>query len=180
MRAARKPAVATNLTPALAIALDRALSRQSYDALSAALARRWKPSPPDKRRSARSLAAEIRKLARGNSTWFQRRPEASRLLAHILGSTPKKLGLVAFEIQSYASDSGHWQAHATRTTLEAAEDFAWALLTRHGGSWRICHGDRTIGRGSGYRPGEAKFSHDRTAIWSRVHHKMAAKKRRRL
>lgn len=150
----------------MTLALDSALARQSYDALAAKLARRWKPEPPDKRRSARSLAAEIRKLAVGNSTWFQRRPEAARLLASILGSTPAKLGLVPFEIQSFEDRS--WRTYDTRTTLEAAEDLAWSLLTRHGGDWRVRHGSRVIARGTGYRPGEPSFNHDRTAVWTRV------------
>lgn len=156
----------------MTLALDRALARQSYDALAAQFVRRWKPKSPDKRRSHRSLAAEIRKLTAGNSTWFQRRPSAARLLASILGSTPKKLGLVPFEIQSrpkYA-DLG-WCTHATRPTLEAAEDLVWSLLTRHGGQWRVRQGSRTIGRGAGYRPGESRFSHDRTATWTRVQKK---------
>jgi len=162
------------------IALDRALARQSYDALAAELARRWKPAPPDKRRSARSLAAEIRKLATGNATWFQRRPEASRLIAKILGSTPTKLGLVPFEIQArdLSGKNRGWSTHATRTTLEAAEDLAWSLLTRHGGEWRVRHGDRTVAQGAGYRPGERRFSHDRTAVWTRAHEDAHDKKRR--
>jgi hypothetical protein len=146
--------------------LDRALARQSYDALAAKLARSWKPRPPDKRRNARSLAAEIRKLAAGNATWFLRRPDAARLLARILGSTSKKLGLVPFEIQSF--DSHGWRTLETRTTLETAEDLAWSLLTRHGGEWRVRHGSQTIGHGAGYRPGEPRFNHDRTATWTRV------------
>lgn len=178
-RARRRPqaavgaAVTEEVEARVSLALDRALARQSYDALAAELVRRWKPKPPDKRRTARSLAAEIRKLAAGNITWFQRRPEAARLLARILGSTPKKLGLVPYEIQSFdhwpAPRPGRgWRTHATRTTLETAEDLAWSLLTRHGGEWRVCHGGRTIARGTGYRPGELSFSHDRTATWARV------------
>ena len=150
----------------MTLTLDRALARQSYDALATKLARSWKPKPPDKRRTARSLAAEIRKLAAGNATWFQRRPDAARLLARILGSTPIKLGLVLFEIQSLG-DRG-WHTHDTRTTLEAAEDLAWSLLTRHGGEWRVRYGSRTFARGAGYRPGEPRFNHDRTATWARV------------
>lgn len=156
------------------LALDRALARQSYDALAAKLARRWKPAPPDKRRSARSLAAEIRKLAVGNTTWFQRRPEASRLIAKILGSTPQKLGLVPFVIQSLDPPPGGWNTHATRATLETAEDLAWSLLTRHGGQWRVRHGDRTIASGAGYRSGDHRFSHDRTAVWTRERENAAA------
>jgi hypothetical protein len=154
----------------LSLILDRALARQSYDALAAKLARQWKPKPPDKRRSARSLAAEIRKLAAGNATWFQRRPEAARQLARILGSTPVKLGLVDFEIQSpgLGSKGRVWITLETRSTLEAAEDRAWEFLTRHGGEWRVRHGSRTIARGAGYRPGEPRFTHDRTATWARV------------
>jgi len=148
------------------LVLDSALARQSYDALAAKLARRWKPKPPAKRRSHRSLAAEIRKLAIGNTTWFLHRPDAARSLARILGSTPAKLGLVPFEIQSF--DDRSWCTHDTRTTLEAAEDLAWSLLTRHGGEWRVRHGNRTIARGAGYRPGEPRFTHDRTAVWTRV------------
>ncbi len=163
----------------MTLALDRALARQSYDALAAELARRWKPVPPDKRRSARSLAAEIRKLAAGNAIWFQRRPEAAQQLSRILGSTPDKLGLVTFEIQSLDSDK-RWSVHATRSTLEAAEDLAWALLTKHGGDWRVRHGSRTVARGAGYRPGEQRFSHDRTAVWSRVREEAPDKKRRRV
>lgn len=163
----------------MTLALDRALARQSYDALAAELARRWKPRPPDKRRSARSLAAEIRKLAAGNTTWFQRRPKASRLIARILGSTPEKLGLLPFEIQSCEPRPGRgWRTHATRATLEAAEDLAWSLLTRHGGDWRVRHGSRTIASGAGYRPGEPSFSHDRTAVWSRTREDAHDKKRR--
>lgn len=154
------------MNPALALA--RALSRQSYDALAAELARRWRPEPPDKRRTARSLAAEIRKLAAGNATWFQRRPKAALQFARILGSTPKKLGLVPYEIQALDLDDRAWRTQATRGSLKAAEDLAWLLLTRHGGQWRVRQGDRTIARGSGYRPGEQLYSHDRTAIWTRV------------
>lgn len=163
------------------LALDRALARQSYDALAVKLAQNWKPEPPDKRRSARSLAAEIRKLAVGNALWFQRRPKAARVLARILGSTPTKLGLVAFEIQSrdLSLKNRGWSTQGTRPTLEAAEDLAWSLLTRHGGEWRVCQGDRTIGRGSGYRSGEPRFSHDRTAVWTRVRSEAPRKKRRR-
>lgn len=150
------------------LALSRALSRQSYDALAVELARRWKPKPPDKRRSSRSLAAEIRKLAAGNIVWFARRPEAARHLAHILGSTPKKLGLVPFEIQGLDRHSGVWITHATRGSLEAAEDTAWLLLTRHGGEWRVCQAGRTMARGAGYRSGERHCSHDRTAVWTRA------------
>jgi hypothetical protein len=152
------------------LALDRALARRSYDAIAAELAKIWRPSPPDKRRSARSLAAEIRKLAAGNAVWFQRRPEAARLLARILGSSPAKLGLVAFEIQQrdLGPTKRGWVTHDTRPTLDGAEDLAWALLTRHGGEWRVRLGDRTIASGSGYRPGDHGFSHDRTAVWCRV------------
>ena len=125
----------------LPLALDRALARRSYDALAAELARRWRPRPPDKRRTARSLAAEIRKLAAGNATWFQRRPEAARQLSLILGSTPDKLGLMPFEIQSHnPRPAGHgWRTQAARGSLEAAEDLAWSLLCRHGGRWRVRH-----------------------------------------
>lgn len=157
----------------MTLALDRALSRQSYDALAAKLARRWKPAPPDKQRTARSLAAEIRKLAAGNSTWFQKRPEAARQLANILDSTPKKLGLLSYEIQAFDLGTRVWQEHGTCTTLEAAEDLAWSLLTRHGGDWRVRHGNQTIGRGSGYRRGDLNYTHDRTAIWTRVQKKHA-------
>ena len=161
--------------------LDRALARQSYDALAAELARRWKPEPPDKRRSARSLASEIRKLAAGNVTWFQRRPKAASTLARILNSTPEKLGVVPYEIQ--ARDRGskihRWETHATRQTLEAAEDVAWSLLTRHGGDWRVRYGNRTIGSGAGYRPGEPGYGHDRTAVWSRAREEAVDKKKRR-
>ena len=152
----------------MTLALDSALARQSYDALAAKLARCWKPKPPDKRRTARSLAAEIRKLAAGNATWFLRRPDATRLLASILGSTPTKLGLVPFEVQAFDDAARGWHTHDTRRTLEAAEDLAWSLLTRHGGEWRVRHGSQTIARGVGYRPGEPRFTHDRTAIWTRV------------
>jgi hypothetical protein len=124
--------------------------------------------PPDKRRSARSLAAEIRKLAAGNATWFQRRPAAARLIAGLLGSAPAKLGLVLFEIQVRKPNPGGWYTHATRSTLAAAEDLAWARLTKHGGDWRIRHGSQIVARGSGYRPGEPSCFHDRTAIWTRV------------
>ena len=157
----------------MTLALDSALARQSYDALAAKLVRRWRPKPPDKRRSARSLAAEIRKLAAGNATWFLRRPDAARLLASILGSTPNKLGLVPFEIQSF--DKG-WHTHGTRMALDLAEDLAWSLLTRHGGEWRVLHGNRVIGRGVGYRPDVEqpstttwgpRVTHDRTVTWSR-------------
>jgi hypothetical protein len=151
------------------LALDRALARQSYDALAAEFVRRWEPKPPDKRRTARSFAAEIRKLAAGNATWFQHRPRAANLLAKILGSSARKLGLVyvPFEVQSHYPDHS-WRRIAEYPTLETAEDAAWSLLTRHGGDWRVRHGSRTIARGAGYRPGESRFSHDRTAVWSRV------------
>lgn len=158
--------------------LDRALARQSYDKLAAELARRWKSAAPDKPRSARSLAAEIRKLAAGNATWFQRRPEAARALARLLRSTPAKLGLVLFEVQALHPLPGGWNTHDTRATLEAAEDLAWSLLTRHGGQWRVRHGDQTVASGVGYRPGEHQLSHDRTAILSRVRDGASAKKRR--
>lgn len=166
------------MTTYLPLALDRALTRQSYDALAAEFVRRWKPVPPDKRRTARSFAAEIRKLAAGNAVWFHRRPEAGRLLARILGSSPAKLGLMAFEVQERERGGNRWATHAARHTLEAAEDLAWTLLTRHGGDWRVILGDRTLGRGFGYRPGEPGSSHDRTAVWSRVS-KNAEKPRRR-
>ena len=153
----------------MTLVLDRALARQSCDALAATFVRRWKPTPPDKRRTARSFAAEIRRLVAGKTTWFQRRPTAARLLAHILGSTPKKLGLVPYEIQSLdARIPVGWRTHGTRTTIEAAEDLAWTLLTRHGGQWRVRHGSQIIAKGSGYRPGEEHYSHDRTATWTRV------------
>lgn len=154
----------------MTLALDRALARQSYDALATKLAERWKPRPPDKRRSARSLAAEIRRLAVGNSIWFQRRPEAARLLASILGSTPEQLGIVPYEIQSLAPRPGRgWTTHATRPTLGAAEEVAWSLLTRHGGDWRVRHGTRTVAKGSGYRTGEPGCGYyDRTVVWAQV------------
>lgn len=129
----------------------------------------WKPATVDYFLGAgphAATAAEIRKLADGNAVWFLRRPDATRLLASILGSTPEKLGLVPFEIQS-RDDDYSWRTHATSRTLEAAEDLAWSLLTRHGGDWRVLHGSRVIGRGFGYRPGEPRFSHDRTATWAR-------------
>ena len=162
----------------ITLALVHALSHQSYDELAREFVLRWKPEPPDKRRSARSFAAEIRKLARGNTTWFQHRPKAANLLAKLLGSSAKKLGLVyvPFEVQSrYPHHS--WRRIAERTTLEAAEDEAWLLLTRHGGDWRVCRGGQVLARGSGYRPGDPGQGHDRTAIWSRVR---VAKKRRHL
>ena len=148
----------------MTLALDRALARQSYDALAATLARRWKPKPPDKLRSHRSLAAEIRKLAVGHATWFLRRPDAALALARILGSTPTKLGLVPFEVQSFEDG---WHTQATTTTLDAGEDLAWLLLTRHGGRWRLRHGTRVIASGDGYRSGEPRLSYDRTAVWTR-------------
>jgi hypothetical protein len=163
------------------LVLDRALARQSYDALAAKLARRWKPAHPDKPRTARSLASEIRKLAAGNVTWFLRRPEAAAALSRILSSTPEKLGIVSYEVQSrdLSSRPDRWETHAARSTLEAAEDLAWSLLTRHGGDWRVRRGERTIARGTGYRPGGHGFSHDRTAVWSRVRGGDTEKKRRR-
>lgn len=170
MNVARSPKPHSAPARVVNLALDTALARQSYDALAAMLARRWKPTPPDKRRSHRSLAAEIRKLTIGNATWFLRRPDAARVLARILGSTPEKLGLVPFEIQSF---DRQWHTHDTRHTLEAAEDLAWSLLTRHGGDWRVRHGSQVIARGSGYRPGDSGFTHDRTAIWARVHPRKA-------
>jgi hypothetical protein len=166
------------------IALASALARQSKDALAAEFVRRWEPKPPDKRRSARSFAGEIRKLARGRATWFLSRPEAARLLAKILNSTPEKLGILPYEVQSRSralSSSGtyRWETHATRTTLEAAEDLAWSLLTRHGGDWRVLYGARTIASGAGYRPGEDGYGHDRTAVWSRVKETAPDSKKRR-
>jgi hypothetical protein len=166
------------------LALDQALARQSYDALAAELARRWKPVHPDKRRTARSLASEIRKLAAGNITWFLRRPKAVAVLARILNSTPEKLGIMSYEVQSRArepSSSGthRWETHAARSTLETAEDLAWSLLTRHGGDWRVRCGARTIASGAGYRPGEDGYGHDRTAVWSRVKETTPDKKKRR-
>lgn len=103
--------------------------------------------------------------------WFQKRPEAAKVLAKILGSTPIKLGLVLYEIQTV--ENRRWSTHATRPTLEGAEDLAWSLLTRHGGTWRVSQGDRTLASGAGYRPGDPGQEHDRTAFWSRT------KKRRR-
>ena len=162
----------------LTLDLHRALARQSLDALAREFVRRWKPAPPDKRRTARSFAAEIRRLAKGQARWFHNRPEASKVLAKILGSTPAKLGLVrvAFEIQSRDRDSGQWITHADRPTLESAEDFAWSLLTQHGGDWRVRHEGKILARGFGYRPGEPGQSHDRTAVWSRT--RATPKKRR--
>jgi hypothetical protein len=150
--------------------------RQSYDALAAKFVRLWKPEPPDKRRTARSFAAEIRKLAAGNATWFQRRPKAAILLAKILGSSAVKLGLVfvPFEVQS--RNPHGWGRLAEYKTLEDAEDAAWALLTKYGGDWRVCRGDQTLASGSGYRPGDPGQGHDRTAIWSRVRAKTPTKK----
>jgi hypothetical protein len=150
------------------LALHKALGRQSFDALATEFVLHWKPRPPDKRRTARSLAAEIRKLAAGNATWFLRRPEAARLLARILGSKPADLGLVPFEIQTFDPDSGSWQPHATSTTLMAAEDLAWSLLTRHGGAWRVVQGSQTIARGSGFQPDAPRSNHSRLATWARV------------
>ena len=166
------------------LALDRALARQSYDALAAEFVRSWEPKPPDKRRSARSFAGEIRKLTKGCTTWFLSRPEAARLLAKLLNSTPEKLGILPYEVQSRArepSSSGtyRWETHATRPTLEEAEDLAWSLLTRHGGNWRVRCGERTIAHGAGYRAGDPGCSHDRTAVWSRVREEAVDKKKRR-
>jgi len=152
-------------------ALARALARQSCDALAREFVRRWKPRAPDKPRTARSFAAEIRKLSRGNATWFQRRPRAANLLAEILGSSARKLGLVyvPFEVQVQARYPGHgWSRIAEFATLEIAEDEAWRLLTQQGGDWRVCRGGQTIGRGFGYRPGDPGQGHDRTATWARV------------
>jgi hypothetical protein len=164
--------------------LASALARRSYDAIAAEFVQRWEPKPPDKRRSARSFAGEIRKLARGRATWFLSRPEAARLLATILKSTPEKLGIVPYAVQSRSRESSssgtyRWETHATRTTLEAAEDLAWSLLTRHGGDWRVRYGERTIASGAGYRPGENRYGHDRTAVWSRVKEIAPVKKKRR-
>ena len=154
----------------ITLALDRALARQSLDALARAFVRLWKPKPPDKRRNARSFAAELRRLAHGNARWFQHRPEAAKLLAKILGGSPAKLGLsfVPFDVQSRDRDDNSWNTHAQRSSLEDAEDLAWSLLTRHGGDWRVRQGERTVAKGFGYRPGEPGQSHDRTAVWSRV------------
>jgi len=161
------------------LALDRALARQSLDALARQFVRLWKPKSPDKSRTARSFAGELRKLAKGQVTWFQNRPEASKLLAKILGGTPARLGLqfTPYEIQS--RDSSGWGTNATRQTIEEAEELAWSLLTRHGGQWRVRQGNRTIASGSGYRSCETPYSHDRTAVWSRVVHKDAAAKKRK-
>jgi hypothetical protein len=168
----------------LTLALKQALTRQSLDALARKFVRQWKPKAPDKRRTARSFAAEIRKLAKGQAAWFHNRPEAAKLLAKILGSTPEALGLVRvlFEIQVFQPfDPGRaadWHTYVTRPTLEEAEDLAWSMLCQHGGQWRVRQGNRTIASGSGYRSGETPYSHDRTAVWSRVVHKAAAKKRK--
>jgi hypothetical protein len=164
----------------LTVDLHRALARQSYDALATEFVRHWEPEPPDKRRTARSFAAEIRKLATGKATWFQHRPKAANLLAKILGSSAAKLGLVyvPFEVQSRYPDHG-WRRIAEYATLKAAEDAAWSLLIQHGGDWRVRHGDRTVAKGYGYRPGDPGQGHDRTAIWSRVRGDAHAKKRRR-
>ena len=161
------------------LALHRALSRQSFDALARQFVQQWKPAPPDKPRTARSFAAEIRKLARGNATWFQHRPKAANLLANLLGSSARKLGLVyvPFEVQTRYPHG--WGRLAEYATLEAAEDQAWRLLTQHGGDWRVCRGGQTLARGSGYRPGDPGQGHDRTAIWSRVRERAPSKKRRR-
>ena len=152
---------------------------RSYDKLAAELADRWRPEPPDKRRSARSLAAEIRKLSRGNATWFQRRPKAAKLLARILNSTPVKLGLVLYVVQSLvrnAKPKATWQTRAAFTTLEEAEDQAWKLLTLHGGDWRVIHGGQAVAHGAGYLHGP--YSHDRSAIWSRASEAKPKKRRR--
>lgn len=153
-------------------ALERALARRSYDAVAADLARHWKPRPPAKPRSARSLSAEIRKLAAGNAIWFHRRPEAARVLARILGSSVTKLGLVPFEIQEREQkDPPRWVTHATRPALKIAEDLAWALLTRHGGAWRVRQGTKTVAHGFGYASGEPRSGrYDRTAVWGRTRH----------
>lgn len=159
--------------------LHRALGAQSYDALAAKFVSLWKPKAPDKRRSARSFAGEIRKLAAGNATWFQRRPEAARLLAKILGSSPNDLGLMPFEIQALdlSGKRSGWELHSTRPTLEAAEDLAWSLLTRIGGSWRVRQGSRTIAHGTGYRPGAPRANHERIAWWRRASEGTSAKRK---
>jgi hypothetical protein len=165
----------------MTLPLASALARRSYDALAAEFVRRWEPKPPDKRRSACSFAGEIRKLARGRATWFLSRPEAAKLLATILKIVPYAVQSRARELSSSGTYCWEycWETHATRTTLEAAEDIAWSLLTQHGGDWRVRYGERTVASGTCYRPGEEGFSHDRTAVWSRVQESVPAKKKRR-
>ncbi|HWU90645.1 MAG TPA: hypothetical protein VN253_25440 [Kofleriaceae bacterium] len=69
--------------------------RWSRDRVAAEFVARYRFQPPDKQRSPRSFAAEIRKLEGGDPTWFVRRPPAARLIAEILESTPAQLGIAA-------------------------------------------------------------------------------------
>lgn len=65
----------------------------SRNDLADALAKRYEPKRPDKKRAPRSLVAEIRKLEGGNTTWFDTRPGAADQLAAILGVTATELGI---------------------------------------------------------------------------------------
>jgi hypothetical protein len=69
---------------------ERAWSR---DRIAAEFVGRFRFTAPDKKRSARSFAAEIRKLEAGDITWFSKRPAAAALIAEILEATPGELGI---------------------------------------------------------------------------------------
>src|SRR5580704_8192414 len=67
----------------------------SRDKLAAEFVARYRFRAPDKKRNARSFAAEVRKLESGDPTWFARRPPAAALIAEILDSTPAELGITS-------------------------------------------------------------------------------------
>jgi hypothetical protein len=69
-----------------------------------------------------------------------------------------------------------WGGQLSFRTIEEAEDYAWARLSREGGRWRVRHGRRVVASGSGYRPGEVPWSHDRTALWSRISAKVTRRR----
>ena len=78
-----------------AAVIQRACETQGWsrDKIAAEFVRRYRFKAPDKKRNARSFAAEIRKLEAGDPTWFERRPPAAALIAEILESTPVELGI---------------------------------------------------------------------------------------
>lgn len=50
------------------------------------------------------------------------------------------------------TEDGHWSARSTRSTVHAAEDCAWDLLTRESGEVRVRQGRRVIAKGAGEGP----------------------------
>ncbi len=71
-----------------------------------------------------------------------------------------------FVIEKLDEEKKRWRTRASRASLEEAEAYAWARLTRGGGEYRVRQGHRVLAMGAGYA--DRWSPTERTAVWGRV------------